>query len=101
MSARDFQLKLSPRARRDFTFILRYTSKTWGQAQVFVYRDLIDAALEAIRLNPNVCHVHPDLPETHRIYPVGSHVIVYRAMKGAVVGVVRILHKRMSLPLHV
>lgn len=100
MSARDFRLKLSPRARRDFTDILRYTGATWGQTQVLVYRDLIDAALGAIRLNPNVGHGHPDLPETHRVYPVGSHVIVYRMM-GDVVGVARILHKRMSIPLHV
>lgn len=100
MSARDFQLKLSPRSRRDFTFILLYTGKNWGQAQVFVYGDLIDAALEAIRLNPNVGHSHPDLPETHRVYPVGSHVIVYRVWDD-VIGVVRILHKRMSLPLHI
>jgi toxin ParE1/3/4 len=100
MSARDFQLKLSPRARRDFTLILRYTGKTWGEAQVFVYRGLIDAALEAIRLNPNVGHGHPDLPDTHRVYPVGSHIIVYR-VRHDVIGVLRILHKRMSLPLNV
>lgn len=100
MSVRDVQLKLSPRSRRDFRHILRYTGKNWGQTQVFIYRRLIDAALEAIRLSPDVGHGHPDLPETHRVYPVGSHVIVYR-MLGNVVGVVRILHKRMSLSLHV
>jgi plasmid stabilization system protein ParE len=100
MSARDFQLKLSPRARRDFTFILRYTGRTWGESQVFVYRDLINAALEAIRLNPNAGHGHRDLPETHRVYPVGSHAIIYRVWDD-VIGVVRILHKRMSFPLHV
>lgn len=100
MSAHDFQLKLAPRARRDFTHILRYTGESWGQTQVFVYRDLINAALESIRLNPNVGHGHPDLPETHRVYPVGSHVIVYRVWDN-VIGIVRILHKRMSILLHV
>lgn len=96
MSAHDLQIKLSPRARRDFRGILHYTGKTWGQAQVLVYRDLINKALDTVRLNPNLGHRHTDLAETHRVYPVGSHVIVYRTSK-IVVSVVRILHERMSL----
>ena len=36
----------------------------------------------------------------HRVYPVDSHVIVYR-VQADIIGVIRFLHKRMSLPLHV
>lgn len=99
MSSPELRLKLSPRARRDFAGILRYTGETWGKAQMLVYRDLVDKALETIRLNPDIGHEHEDLPQTHRIYPVGSHVIVYRAAK-SIVSVVRILHQRMSLSRH-
>ena len=41
-----------------------------------------------------------DLPATHLAYLVGSHVIVYRVGADSL-GVVRILHQRMSLARHV
>ena len=96
MSSPEFRLRLSHKARRDLTDILRYTAENWGKAQLLVYRDLVDHALETIRLNPAIGHRHEDLPETHRVYLVGSHVIVYRALTTGI-AVVRILHQRMSL----
>jgi toxin ParE1/3/4 len=99
MSSLRFRLTLSRRARNDFIGILRYTGETWGHPQLLVYRDLLDKALETIRLNPEAGHGHDDLPPTHRIYPVGSHVIVYR-MGESTVSVSRILHRRMSLTRH-
>ena len=93
-------LQLSPKARQDFIDILRYTGEKWGQAQLLAYRDKIDEALQSISRNPQVGHRRSDLPATHLAYVVGSHIIVYRG--GAeVVGVVRILHQRMSLVKHV
>lgn len=100
MSAPERELKLSKRARRDFQHILAYTELNWGERQVFVYRDLIDEALEAIRRKPGIGHTHDALPDTHRVYSVGSHVVVYRE-RGDVIEVSRIVHKRMSLAQHV
>jgi plasmid stabilization system protein ParE len=71
-----------------------------GERQVEVYRDKLTGALEALLGNPGSGHTTAELPETHRVYPVASHVIVYRVQNG-VIGVLRILHKRMSIPLHV
>jgi len=71
-------LKLSPKARQDFIDILRYTGETWGQNQLLIYRDKINAALQAISHNPQMGHRRDDLPPTHHAYLVGSHVIVYR-----------------------
>lgn len=65
-----------------------------------IYRDKLTAALESILGNPASGHASTELPETHCVYPVGSHVIVYR-VQADVIGVIRILHKRMSLPLNV
>ena len=94
------KLVLSPAARQDFIDILRYTGETWGRGQILVYRDKLDEALQRISRHRGLGHRSPELPETHRLYPVGSHVIVYRDQQ-AVVAVVRILHHRMSLTRHV
>jgi len=93
------KLVLSPRARQDFIDILRYTGETWGQGQLHTYRDKINDALQLIGRNPTMGHRSPELPDTHRLYLVGSHVIVYRDQEPTV-AVVRILHQRMSLARH-
>jgi toxin ParE1/3/4 len=93
-------LVLSPKARQDFIDILRYTGETWGERQLFTYRDKIDEALRAISINPQLGHHRDDLPPTHQAYLVGSHIVVYR-MHGGGIAVVRILHQRMSIGKHV
>jgi toxin ParE1/3/4 len=92
-------LKLSPRARQDFIDILRFTGETWGQNQLLTYRDKINDALQAIGHNPQLGHRRDDLPGTHWAYLVGAHIIVYRSDTDSI-GVVRILHQRMSLAMH-
>ncbi len=100
MSSRKQLLKLSPKARQDIVDILRYTGETWGQNQLLVYRDKINDALEAISHTPELGHSHNELPSTHLVYLVGSHIIVYRISTDSI-GIVRILHQRMSLVRHV
>ena len=99
-SRKPLPLKLSPIARDDFIGILRSTGETWGHDQLVTYRDKLDGALQAIARNPALGHRRDDLPATHQAYLVGSHVIVYR-IEADRIGVVRILHQRMSLPRHV
>lgn len=99
-SRKELPVTLSPRARQDFIDILRYTGETWGEAQLVTYRDKIDRALRSIGRNPQIGHSRNDLPPTHLAYLVGSHVIVFRE-HAAGIGVVRILHQRMSLGRHV
>ena len=99
-SRKPLPLKLSPKARQDFIQILRYTGETWGEKQLQVYRDKIDGALQAISQDPQLGHSRDDLPPAFSAYLVGSHVIVYRDLGGAI-GIVRILHQRMSLAKHV
>ena len=99
MSSRNVPVWLSRKARQDFIDILRYTGELWGEAQLDVYRDKIDDALRAIGRNPENGQRRDDLPQTHRAYLVGSHVVVYR-IEDQGVGIVRILHQRMSLARH-
>ena len=98
-SRKPLPLKLAPKARQDFIDILRYTGETWGQAQLLTYRDKINDALQAISQNPQLGHGRGDLPATHLAYVVGSHFIVYRVGVDGL-GIVRILHQRMSLARH-
>lgn len=101
MSSRSSRpIKLSPKAQQDFIDILRFTGETWGQNQLLAYRDKINEALRAISDNPQLGHRRDDLPSTHLAYLVGAHVIVYRVGADNI-GVVRILHQRMSLTMHV
>ena len=78
---------------------LRFTGETWGERQLIVYRDKIAEGLDTLLRNPGSGHLSADLPDTHRLYPVGSHVIVYR-VKQRIIEVIRVLHKRMSLVKH-
>jgi len=100
MSYRKLSVKLSPRARQDFVDILRYTGETWGQNQLLAYRDKIKDALTAIADNPEIGQHRDDLPSTHSAYFVGSHIIIYRII-GDSIGLVRILHQRMSVAQHI
>jgi len=93
-------LQLSLKARQDFIDILRYTGETWGQNQLLIYRDKINDALNAISQNPELGHDREDLPSTHLAYVVGSHIVIYRVSTESI-GVVRILHQRMSVVRHV
>jgi toxin ParE1/3/4 len=99
MSSPNYRLVLSPRAEQDIESILRYTGETWGERQLIVYRDKTADALDTLHRNPGSGHLSADLPDTHRLYPVGSHVIVYR-VKQHIIEVIRVLHKRMSLARH-
>jgi toxin ParE1/3/4 len=99
MSPADLPLILSPRAEDDFAEILQYTLETWGEAQAFEYRDILDSALLTIREHPQIGHGRPELSAAHRIFPAGRHIIVYRITEQVIL-VSRILHERMDLGAH-
>ena len=100
MSSRDLPVVLSAKARQDFVDILRYTAETWGATQLTTYRDRIDQALQSIARNPEIGHFDDAVASTHRVYLVGSHVIVYR-IEATRLGVIRILHQRMQRSRHI
>ena len=89
-----------PQGAQDLIDILRYTGETWGQAQLLTYRDKINDAFLGDQHQPATRHRRGDLPATHLAFLVGSHIIVYRIGVHNI-GVLRILHQRMSLARHV
>jgi toxin ParE1/3/4 len=99
MSSPERRPILSPAAQADFTDILQYTLQTWGEAQMWAYRDLLDRALRRLIDNPLAGCIRPEISAVHRFHPAGSHLIVYRVTEHAV-EVSRILHGRMDLKHH-
>jgi toxin ParE1/3/4 len=97
MSSPSPRLTLSPETQKDLIDILRYTGEKWGQEQLLTYRDKLNDALLIIERNPQIGRLSRALPDTHRLYFVGSHVIVYRIQEDTI-EVVRVLHQRMSIP---
>jgi toxin ParE1/3/4 len=99
MSSPNPRLTLSPEAQKDLIGILRYSGEKWGLEQLAVYRDKLNDTLLLIERNPQIGHAGVGLPSMYLVYPVGSHVVVYRIRNDAV-EVIRILHKRMSILRH-
>lgn len=99
MSLPDLPMILSPQAEEDLADILQYTLETWGEAQFYAYRAVLDKALLTIQRHPQIGHGRPELSAAHRIFPAGRHIIVYRASDAAVY-VSRILHGRMDIRQH-
>lgn len=100
MSSPDVQLILSPQAEQDFADILQYTLETWGNAQTYAYRAILDKALLAIQQYPQIGQCRPELSTAHRIFPAGQHLIIYR-VRDSTVQVSRILHERMDILQHI
>lgn len=96
MSLDDYSIVLSPQAEDDFTDILQYTLETWGERQLYVYRAVIDKALQTILQNPEIGHQRSDISQRHRSFPAGQHVIFYWVEQKTIY-VSRILHQRMDV----
>ena len=95
MSYRELPVRLSRKAMQDFIDILQYTGEQWGPLQLEVYRDKLNEALLVIGRTPHIGRTRNDMPSLYRAYLVGSHVVIYRN-EDQDIGVVRILHQRMS-----
>lgn len=96
MSLDEYSIILSPQAEDDFADILQYTLETWGDRQLYIYRAVIDKALQTVLQNPEIGHQRPELSQRHRSFPAGQHVIFYW-IEQKVIYVSRILHERMDV----
>ncbi len=96
MSSRKSPIIFSPEAQKDFIGILRYTAEQWGNEQLLNYRSKLDDALILLSKNSHIGRTDPTLLDTHSLYFVGAHVIIYRT-RNDIIEIVRILHQRMSI----
>jgi len=76
-----YTLHISARAQHDYKKIQRYTRDSYGKEQVLKYAALLKGCFEKITDNP-MLGWRPDIPQTHKAYNAGEHIIVYHAELG-------------------
>ena len=99
MSRRRAEYRLSPEAERDLQSIWLYTFGEWGQAQADLYIDRLVACFAEIAAQPQRGQDVGYIRLGYRRRRMGRHGIYYR-VTGYGVAVIRILHERMSVSLH-
>ncbi len=93
-----YTIQLSKRAQKDFKSIQRYTLKTYGEKQVWVYTGMLKEGLYKLEENPKLYgHTRPDIPQIYRAYKIGGHSLIYR-IEEQTVYLVAILHGNMDFP---
>jgi toxin ParE1/3/4 len=87
---------LTVRAREDIKSIGRYTSRTWGIQQSDDYLRKLHRRLALLARQPFSGASREDIGPEFRSASMGSHLIVYRCIRGGV-EIVRVLHARMDI----
>lgn len=90
--------RLSPLAEADLEEIWLYTFRQWSLEQADKYHRDIIAAIEGLASGRNVAQ-QADVREGYWKYAVGAHVLYFRR-SDASLDVIRILHGRMDVALH-
>ncbi|MFK7958293.1 MAG: type II toxin-antitoxin system RelE/ParE family toxin [Lysobacterales bacterium] len=73
-----------------------YTERAWGIDQAGQYTEAINSAFAQLSEDPLICRERTEFEPAVRIFPQGSHLIVYLVDDHSVV-VVRVLHKSMDI----
>ena len=96
--AKTYKIQISARAEKDFKSIQRYTLKTHGEKQVWIYTGMLKEGLRKLSENPKLYgHTRPDIPQIYRAYKIAEHSLIYR-IEADTVYLVAILHGSMDFP---
>ena len=90
--------RLSPLAEADLEEIWLYTFRQWSLEQAYEYHRGIVAAIEGLASGNNIWQ-RTDVREEYWKYKVGMHVVYFRC-SDEYLDVIRILHGRMDVDLH-
>ena len=88
--------RLTPAAESDLTDIWRYGAQTWSADQADRYLDTLITGFELITDQPEMSRLRTEFSPPLRIFPTGSHLVVYTADNQGVT-VLRVLHNRRDL----
>ncbi len=100
MSVHSRQVIFAPRASSDLADIVVAGDEQWGEERALAYWARIDAVITRLGVYPEMGRLRDDVFLGCRVLPVEQHVIYYRP-DGALLRVVRILHRRMNPQIHV
>ena len=95
MSAPRARVTLTTEAWDDYHQLLLYTLQEWGEMQLVEYEAAFDRAFTMLGEHPTSGRARDDLRPGLRSFPVGRHVLYY-AIRGRAVRILRILHSRMD-----
>ncbi|MBF0326519.1 type II toxin-antitoxin system RelE/ParE family toxin [Magnetospirillum moscoviense] len=98
MPAKGGGVRLTPRAEADLEEIWLYSFKTWSLEQADRYHTALVEAFRDLasgRKSGRAAEVRAGMFK----YPVGSHMLYYRIAETGLI-VIRILHRRMDVGLH-
>jgi toxin ParE1/3/4 len=84
-------------AADDLRSIIRYTRKTWGDAQARAYSTKLRAGIEALARGQGIYKVLADIHPRLHVAHCEHHYIFCLRREGASALVVAILHERMDL----
>ncbi len=90
---------LTPRAKADIAEIWDYTIAVWGIGQSETYLRRIQAAMEAVAVEPSLARSCEAIRAGYWKHPAGSHVIFFRLSPDGI-EVIRILHSRIDFDRH-
>lgn len=93
------RIVISPRAEADIVDIAGYTLETWGERQMSLYVDGLQARFAALANFPDTGRPRDELKRGYRSIVQGSHIVFYRTTARDLV-IVRVLHVRMSPERH-
>ena len=93
------KISLSPLARLDLEEIWLYTCKAWSYNQANKYQDELFEGLELIARDYSIGKNFDTIKSGYRMLHVNHHYVFYIYTKDTV-QIIRILHERMDLPMH-
>ena len=105
---RAWTVRLGRRAEQDYVEILRWTTKTFGEARAKTYAETISLAIQALEDGPEILgskvrdEIERGIRTLHvaRLGRKGRHFLVFRLGGDRTIDVLRVLHDSMDLPRH-
>lgn len=85
--------RLSKAAENDIAAIAEYTIENFGIEQAVTYRDSLIRTFEFLAGFPRAARERSELRGNARVYPVQSHLIIYR-IEGDGIFILRVRHAR-------
>lgn len=92
--------RLTPKADRDLAQIWRHTNENWGKSQADRYLHLLEKGFVMLLRHPKSGRTRDEIRRGYRCLPIENHVVFYRIVDNDI-EIVRILHQRMEINLHV
>jgi toxin ParE1/3/4 len=94
------KFRVSRAADEDLRKIAEYTEQYWGIKQRNAYIKGLFGAFVQLARAPQIAVRTDFIREGYRKFPQGSHVIFFRESENYGIEIIRILHKRMDVDIH-